>query len=683
MTMEATEKRTLILVTGSEETKQTLMEQLEDSIGELVTIRAFAVEENVIPELYNETVLLSSELVVEEVSGFLHDCQVIVASRIVNFHFVDQLIELRAGTEVLYVNDYPETVNEAIESLQQVGLDHLKYYPFYPGKKMMKRVAIAVTPGEVELVPDFVERVINVGPRLLDISTVLEVCEVLQLPSYMTKRISNRFILRIIELSRRIASVTQEATQLSRHLMQVVDGVHDGILAVDTSETITVFNGILETLLSVRGKRMVGRHVSDVIMNESLRTFLLSEETEAYMTIEKKELMVHAFTVDADGTKVVTIKNAGEALEMEKKRKRELMKKGYIAKYTLQDIVGRNERLEETKRIAQKLAKSDLTILIEGESGTGKELFASSIHRESPRRNGPFLAVNFSALPEDLVESELFGYEEGAFTGARKGGRIGLFEQANGGTIFLDEIGDVSVKVQARLLRVLQEKELLRIGGDEIIPVDVRVIAATNRNLLDMIEDGAFREDLYHRLKVLFLHLPPLRQRKDDIDQLVRYFIHQAEQSQVRVHPFVFEQLRSYDWFGNVRELKNTIDYMLTVCDGDEIHMKDIPNESFFQQRSRLSLVEEVSAEPEAMLTIPEEELRNVLELVLELSVKQESISRKKVMELARVRNLALTEQQVRYRLEILQERGYVYIQRGRMGTRITEAGKAYLNSVI
>ena len=198
-----------------------------------------------------------------------------------------------------------------------------------------------------------------------------------------------------------------------------------------------------------------------------------------------------------------------------------LMKRGHTSKYDFSNIIGKSKKITETKEIARKLARSNSTLLLIGESGTGKELFAHAIHKASNKQHGPFVAVNFAALPENLLESELFGYEEGAFTGARKGGHAGLFEQAHKGTIFLDEIGDASMKIQARLLRVLQEKEVLRIGGTKIIPIDVRIIAATNKNLEDLVSAGKFREDLFYRLKVLPIRIPPLRERKEDIPLLI------------------------------------------------------------------------------------------------------------------------------------------------------------------
>ncbi|GAB6174033.1 hypothetical protein JCM15765_35110 [Paradesulfitobacterium aromaticivorans] len=249
-----------------------------------------------------------------------------------------------------------------------------------------------------------------------------------------------------------------------------------------------------------------------------------------------------------------------ERMEIERRR-RVVLAKGLVSHYTFADLVG--EGLKETISIAKRFSQVDATVLIWGESGTGKELFAQSIHAESTRSSGPFVAVNCAALPENLLESELFGYEEGSFTGAKKGGKVGLFELAHQGTIFLDEIGKMPMSVQARLLRVLQTKELRRVGGERMIPVNVRVIAASNENLREAVEEGRFRDDLYYRLNVLNLRLLPLRERVRDIPLLIHHFFDRLEDKLgylPRMNQEFSQALQNYSWPGNVRELENVLE---------------------------------------------------------------------------------------------------------------------------
>ena len=246
----------------------------------------------------------------------------------------------------------------------------------------------------------------------------------------------------------------------------------------------------------------------------------------------------------------------------------------------VKDIIGKSDVILNKKREAIQASKTNFPVLITGESGTGKEVFARIIHYSGIRRNKPFICVNCAAIPSELLESELFGYEEGAFTGAKKGGRKGKFMQADGGTIFLDEIGDMPLLMQAKILRILQEKEVDTVGGNNPIPIDVRIISATRRNLEQMIIDGTFREDLYYRLNVINLHLPPLRSRVEDIPLLVQYFINRLNTEyklNVEIDKKVLEAFCCHVWNGNVRELENVIKGAYAVCDGLEIVLSDLP----------------------------------------------------------------------------------------------------------
>ncbi len=245
-------------------------------------------------------------------------------------------------------------------------------------------------------------------------------------------------------------------------------------------------------------------------------------------------------------------------------------------------FVWQSPKMQEAIRIGKKVAKSNSTVFLRGESGTGKEIMAKMIHALSDRRDALMISINCAAIPENLVESELFGYEEGAFTGAKKHGSIGKFELADKSTIFLDEIGDMPLHVQTKLLRVLQENKVERIGGRKPIPIDIRVICATNKNIEQMVEEGTFREDLYYRLNIIPIELPPLRKRKEDLPALIDYYIAYYNQklgkNMTGVSPEALQTLMSYDWPGNVRELKNIIEYLENIAEGQEIRLTDLPN---------------------------------------------------------------------------------------------------------
>lgn len=268
-------------------------------------------------------------------------------------------------------------------------------------------------------------------------------------------------------------------------------------------------------------------------------------------------------------------------------------------KITLDNIISSSQIMDHTKQKALMASKSNSTVLITGESGTGKELFARAIHNHSTRMEYPFIAINCAAIPDNLLESELFGYEEGSFTGARKGGKLGKFELANKGTIFLDEIGDMSLHLQAKLLRVLQERELDKIGGKSNVSIDVRIIAATNKNLEELVQKGSFREDLYYRLKVIPISLPSLRERKDDIPLLIDYMIkeyaHKLNKDVIGIDSDAKLILTNYSWPGNVRELQNVIEYCINMSSSSILSLDVIP-ENIRDKRYQEEIYNEVNS---------------------------------------------------------------------------------------
>ncbi|MBQ8589929.1 MAG: sigma 54-interacting transcriptional regulator [Firmicutes bacterium] len=368
---------------------------------------------------------------------------------------------------------------------------------------------------------------------------------------------------------------------------------------------------------------------------------------------------------------------ANEAVDLTKTVREEIIGKGYYAKYQFDDIIGTTEKICSVKEIAKRIAKSDLTVLIEGENGTGKELFASAIHNTSNRVKKPFVAINLSALPDELIESELFGYEEGSFTGARKGGKIGLFQQANGGTIFLDEIGDISLKIQAKLLRVIQEKEIMKVGGDRIIPVDVRIIAATNRDLKSMVENGTFRKDLYFRLKMGHIYIPPLRERKQDVPELIRNLLKHELDRDVKIDEKIMKKFMDHVWPGNVRELFNVIQYAATVCENDIILEKDLPYDSFV----KFSLPN--SAQISKKDTGKENERRlddEIIYLIQEMNLRGELASKRRVMEQLKEKGFRISDYKFRKVINQLISEEKLRNTDGNYGMETTQFDEIQLN---
>ncbi len=373
---------------------------------------------------------------------------------------------------------------------------------------------------------------------------------------------------RALDMAVQIAFSKQLETQKAEQLRTILDFAYGGIIATDKSGAVTVFNPSAEKITGISSHMILGHNIEQFLPTTRLTQVMKTGQAELnkLQAIGEVKILTNRIPIIVNGDvtgAVATFQDIGTIQEAEEQIRKRLYEKGFLAKAHLTDILGNSEPLLQVKRQAALYAPNNSTVLIVGESGTGKELFAQAIHNASSRSLRPFVAINCAALPENLLESELFGYADGAFTGAKKGGKPGLFELAHAGTIFLDEIGEISLPIQSRLLRVLEEHEVLRIGGDRIIPVNIRVIAATNKNLWQMVEHGAFREDLYYRLNILTLVLPPLRVRRADITLLVRKFLSELRSdlpdSEIKK---ISEQpgFQDYGWPGNVRELKNLIE---------------------------------------------------------------------------------------------------------------------------
>ena len=349
----------------------------------------------------------------------------------------------------------------------------------------------------------------------------------------------------------------------------VLDFTHDAILAIDENGRIQVLNPPAERIMGCRAADSVGQPVEAVLPNTLLPDVLESGEKQLdqIMQIHQTLCNTNRIPILVDGQRrgvVATFQDVKQLQNSEQKIRLKLHEKGLVAKYAFNDILGDSPAIRSTIQIARSYAATRASVLILGETGTGKELFAQSIHNASDRRDGPFVAINCAAVSNSLLESELFGYEAGSYTGASRGGREGVFELAHGGTLFLDEIGEIPRETQVELLRVLQEKEIRRVGGSRVIPVDVRIIAATNKDLLQETVEGRFREDLYYRLDVLDLKLPPLRERGDDVKILGLHLFRQLPggkdpimQSQFL---YLLEQVGPYQWYGNIRELQNFVE---------------------------------------------------------------------------------------------------------------------------
>lgn len=647
-------------------------EQLEHLLGNRVNIKGYYIDGNIKFNIKADVVLITSAHIYPEATKYIStDCPTFIARRSINYHEVQQLLEIPAGTNVLLVNDMPKTAQETIALLRALGIDHINYHPYVPGLKDYPRLKIAVTPGELDLVPNFIERVVDIKSRIIDITTLVEILDKLGLLDEQANLLSANYIREIIDLIKKSRQIASASDKINNQLQTILNTVHDGIIATDDSNRISVFNPIAESLLGLRSKDVLGKKIDFITDKNTLQIFNgEAEEKESFIRLNNHHIVVNVSKIRQNNHhvgNVYTFKDVSEIQRLEEELRRKLINQQNTARYTLNQIQGESDAIQTTLAIARKMAPSPSPILIQGESGTGKELVAQGIHNASPRKNGPFIAVNFAALTESLLESELFGYDEGSFTGARRGGQAGLFEQAHKGTIFLDEIGDAPLPSQVKILRVLQEKQVRRIGSSRITPIDVRVIAATNRDLKDLIARGLFRQDLYYRLNVLPIKIPPLRQRKQDIILLGKtfynnYFNNKPALPADSYFQLIAPYLLAYEWPGNIRELQNILEYLINICPGQPPNPLLLPEE--FQNKSN------------TFTTNNNDYCRDIRYRVLR-EIEQANTLGKSIGRRSLAITLNCPEHRIRSVLDQLENDGLIIISKGRKGLQISNTGKS------
>lgn len=408
-------------------------------------------------------------------------------------------------------------------------------------------------------------------------STGVKILRSMGINGYLVES-SNESILQAIQDAIQMLEVKIQEKARTERIKLIMDFIHEGIVAFDENKDIIIFNKEAQKLCE-----------ENLMDKDNIINLLTLDNTEKNNEVEIKNIYENNYIamnkspVIVDNKNfgmVATLQNINRIQKQEYEIRTKLAEKGLAAKYRFDDIIHNSEVMDVLIKTAKKYALTEATVLIQGDTGSGKELFAHSIHNYSHRSNGPFVAVNCAAFQENLLESEIFGYSDGAFTGARKGGKIGLFELAHTGTIFLDEIGDMPLNLQSRLLRVIQEKEVMRLGDEKVIPIDVRIIASTNMNLEESVDKARFREDLYYRINVLTLKIPSLNERKEDIKVLSLHMI--EEQSKINhkkitgFHNDAKARLLAHNYRGNVRELKGIIERAVAITEDEYISAKDL-----------------------------------------------------------------------------------------------------------
>nr|WP_330383742.1 sigma 54-interacting transcriptional regulator [Clostridioides difficile] len=635
-------KKSVALVNDS---RKDLIDFLENNLklvfGDSININRYFINEINDNDIINDDVILvmSVERLDKIINNILDKKKVIVVRRTFREDKIYNLLSLPQGTNVLIVNDSDETTLETISLFYKIGVTNIRPIP-YMNDNNYKNIKIAITPGVPEKVPSFISDIFDLGHRYIDISTFIEIINLLQIDSKEIQSNLVKYSEEIISLDTGIKDKYKELFLKIEELDTILNLSKDGILFTSKDGEINTYNSKVKDILDIN-EDIYGKYIEDIFV-DSLKVLLSEKEIlDKVVVFNKKYINVNKKNIYNRDEKMGTYYSLQEITyikKLEQNLTKKLREKGQIAKYTFKDIKTNSPKMFECIDLAKKVSKSDLSILIRGESGTGKELIAQSIHNNSNRKNQPFIAVNCAAVPENLLESQLFGYDKGTFTGGLKDGKQGLFELANNGTIFLDEIGDMPLELQTKLLRVLQEKQIMPVGSHNVINIDVRIISATNKNLEQMIDNSQFREDLYYRLNTIPINIPPLRERKEDILIIMEDLINKK----LVITPEAKKLIQNYMWKGNIRELQNVTSYLNIMCE-DIVLEKDLPPNLRSSDNKNTSL----------KLKYSKNDILNILEILILNKESDVGIGRGLILKALLDKNLQITEGKIKKYLNI------------------------------
>ena len=594
---------------------------------------------------------------------------------------VHRLQALPAGKKVLFVNLSDKMCREAVTRLNQLGVNQLDFDLYHPGapEPDMSQYDYVITPQETRYVPAGAREIIDIGQRVCDSSTMIEAAlrlgfeELLETPEF--EQYQRDVAANTYSFDRVFARGLRLESQFEI-LMEILD---EGIVGVNERGEVFASNHKLEEITGIPGARALQRPAAEVYPFVPFARCLAERAPQPAQVVSANgvNMNVAVAPVLRGGACIgafATVQRFSDAENRQNELRSQLLHKGYRAKYTFDDVVGQSPAIRRCITILKKMSLTQLPVLLIGETGTGKELFAHAVHNASPRANGPFVAINCAAMPENLLESELFGYEEGAFTGARKGGKPGLFEFAHKGTLFLDEVEGMSTALQCKLLRVLQEREIMRVGGNRIVSVDVRIVAATNENLDKMVEEGTFRRDLYYRLNTLPVLIPPLREREGDLLLLIDHF-RKGIGASFTLSPELERLLLTHQWRGNIRELRNVVEYF-SYTGSPVVGPEELPP-TFHYLPAGLPEAGGAGAQPPRLADCPQEDERFVLSRLYQADREGRSLGRDAILAAAKAAGLPCSQQEVRRILSALDQAGLARVSRGRGGTRLTPAGRA------
>ena len=684
-------KKQAAVITRAKEIRNSMKDQIDMIFGELVETNIYSLEDKTIDKLKRSDLYVVSSSAYEYLDEkFLKNKNLVIVDYTISKERKNFLKNFPKGTKAIFFNVSQKMCMEAIAMMYHLGVNNIEFIPAYPNMENFPKNNLIITPAETKLLPKEAEGrdIIDIGHRILDANTIIEIALKLEFEHILYYKKIKEYLDTVATNDYSLNKILEKATQ-SESQLGILMGILDiAIIGVDKDNFICSCNEGAEKILNRKSINLIGNSACDI-----LSCVPFGEVRETKQEIRSRLVTVNGEYVNLNITPVIKAENYMGAFavlqrfkEEEQKQhelRRQLLNKGHKAKYTFDDILGESGAVKKIKEIAKKMAKTNSAVLITGESGTGKELFAHAIHNYSDRKDYPFVAVNCAAIPENLLESELFGYEEGAFTGAKKGGKIGLFEFAHMGTLFLDEIEGMSPALQIKLLRVIQEKEIMKIGGDKVINIDVRIIAATNEELRKLVKENKFRKDLYYRINTLPIMIPPLREREDDVYLLLERFKTEIG-ADFKFTPKAKEAFKMYNWEGNIRELKNYVEFFNFM--GEEyINFEDMPlaiKEYYEENKDKKEISEE---ENNILKETAGHRYKEYIFLLQKIKENQKiglSSGRKILCSICEKNNISLTEQEIRGILKNLEKINFIKVFKGRKGNIISEKGEEFLKSL-
>ena len=678
-------KRELAIVTLKKDAGEIYANQINYFLGDSIKINLYSFEEGGFTFFEEKLILLSVNLKYEEILKMCNsDAQIIIPNLTFEKSSFEKICKINKNETVFVYNLSKSMALETIAIIYRLGVDIPNLIPCYPEMKKIPENSIVLTPGEKLNIEAKNCKIIDLEYRIIDLSSIADIAMKLNLERLIQEDLVKKFMDKIVPISYITEKLLVTQTKLENQFDFLLSAIDDGIIGVSNEGIVQFYSHVAREILSINGNEMIGKYIGEYVKSLDFDQIIKKEVPYFQKLIKVNNIDINMevkYThISVFNGFIIKVSKFHQAEKKQAKLRAQLMSSGNVSKYNFDDIIGCSDSIKNTKKIAYKMAQSDSSILIIGESGTGKELFAQSIHSASRRSQGPFVAVNCSTFQEGLLQSELFGYDEGAFTGARKGGKIGLFELANKGTIFLDEIGEMDLNSQATLLRVIQEKQIRRVGSDKIIDVDIRIIAATNRDLKKLVCENKFRKDLFYRLNVLPLKIAPLRNRNEDVFLIFESFKKNLD-VKFSLSDELVEVFKTYSWEGNIRELRNLVEYC-SYLDKSIIEIYDLPEYMLESLKHKDYCLELSNKNDIKNISNLKRDLRDyifVLEKINNAYVLKQRIGRRKIYEYALEEKIFLTEQQIRSILIELQEFGFVKILSGRGGSVITEKGIIFL----